>query len=80
MAADKYDNASDKRVFCPFYKGTIKKQKIVCEGPIKRTNVWITFSSKKRLEEYMEQYCYQQECWKCRVYECADKKYGEEES
>ena len=79
MAGEKYDDRGDKKVFCPFYKGTVGGQKIVCEGPVKNTNVWLTFAGKLKLKAYMEEYCYQRECWRCRVYECADAKYGEEE-
>ena len=78
MAGDKYDNAGDKRAYCPFFKGTIKHQKIVCEGPIARTNVWVTFSTPKRMKDYMERYCYGKACEGCMVYQCANAKYEEE--
>ena len=72
------ENLYDKKVFCPFYKGTEHSQVIRCEGPIAGTNVRLGFAGKKKFAAYLETYCSTTECRQCRIYRCAMEKYEEE--
>ena len=76
---NKNDNLFDKRVYCPFFKGTEHSQLIRCEGPIPGTTLRVGFTGKAKCAKYMQQYCITRECVKCRVYQCANAKYEEEQ-
>jgi len=72
-------NIYDKGIYCPFYKGTEKSQVIRCEGPIARTIIRVGFPGKTKFKEYLAEYCQTRKCEFCRVYQCANAKYEEEE-
>ena len=76
--SDKLQNVYDKRAYCPFWKGTEHSQVIRCEGPVAGTIVRIGFPGKKKFAAYLDAYCTSQACEKCRMYQCAMRKYEEE--
>lgn len=64
------------RVLCPFYKDAPQgKQMIMCEGVEKNTSIHVAFGDKKKMFEYMEQYCCQ-DYFECRVSRMLYKKWG----
>ena len=75
---DAVQNVYDKRIFCPFYKGTEHSQVIRCEGPIPYSTVRLGFTGKKRFAAYLARYCSTRECERCLIYQAAQAKYEEE--
>ena len=71
------EHAKDKYVLCPFYLGTIpKEKKIRCEGICEGCVTHLAFSSCHEYVDHMESYC----CGRyreCRLFQTLVKKYPE---
>lgn len=48
---------------------------IRCEGPTHDTNIKMCFTRKNKCREYIEKYCYTQDCKDCQIHWIAENKY-----
>lgn len=64
-----------KCVQCPFFKRT-KNTSIVCEGFREDTTVQLNFMQPGMRNEYMENFCMTEKCWRgCVIYQSTAERY-----